>query len=423
MVNSSVSPNAAALFKNATEAYNTSQFEQAVEHCRAVLSALANVKKAPESVLFDKVYERMVIAYQRLGDLVSAQAVVDEWLAQTGRDEGRILAIIQHCRVKDFAGDYEDATRLADEAIVLAETAGYGQGLGFAKRARADILWKLGHTDDALIYAESALELLEQAEDLEQQSAAHVSLSIIHHIKGHFYKAIYHLQQSIQLMEQLGQQYELAITYNNLGENYAQLYAMDKALEAHQRALDLVGIESAHPDLIRNLGMDLIGVGREVEGREYLALALERGRHDPDLIAQTLYSLADVNIQAGLLDEAEQQGRELLMIANKRDSLRHRIRALMVLGEIASRQGDYLTAQAHFHDSSMLAQRSANNQAIWRTHAALHKLMHDTMPQMAEIHRRTAAEMITNIMHSIEDDDLRMCFQQADIVRLVLEVD
>ena len=70
--------------------------------------------------------------------------------------------MIQHCRVEDFSGNYEEATRLADEAIALAEAVHYTLGLGTAKRVRADIMWKLGHTDGALAYAQSALDLLKQ---------------------------------------------------------------------------------------------------------------------------------------------------------------------------------------------------------------------------------------------------------------------
>ncbi len=424
MAESPSSPNATTLYNRALNAYNAADFPLAAEHCREALTELTKVSNAvKDSVLFDKIYERMVVAYQRQGKLLDARRVINEWLDTTLREEGRIITYVHLCRVEDFSGNYEQAIRLAETALELAEEDDYLLGQGFAKRVRADIMWKLGQTDNALDWGQEALTLLKQTSDLEQQAGAHVSLSIAYSIKGQFDKAIQQLHFATRIMEQLGQRYELSVSYSNLGENYALLYAMDKALNAHQRALELVGEDNASPDLLRNLGIDLVSVGRTDEGREYLLMALERAQlaNDPDHVAQALYSLAMINLEANHLTEAEEYGNELLAIANEHDSVRHQARALMILGEIAYQQGDFITAQAHLHDSSLLAQRSANNQTVWQTHAALHKLMHETMPQMAEIHRRIAAEMMTTILNSIEDDELRAQFREAEPVRSVLD--
>lgn len=423
MAESPSSPNATTLYNRALNAYNAADFPLTVEYCQEAMAAIAETSPPVDSVLFDKIHERMVIAYQRQGKLLDARRVINEWLDATQRIEGRIIAYVHLCRVEDFSGNYEQAIRLAETALELAEDEDYLLGQGFAKRVRADIMWKLGQTDDALDWGQEALALLRQTSDLEQQAGAHVSLSIAYSIKGQFDKAIQQLHLATRIMEQLGQHYELSVSYSNLGENYALLYAMDKALNAHQRALELVGEDKASPDLLRNLGIDLVSVGRTDEGREYLLMALERAQsaNDPDHVAQALYSLAMVNLESNHLIEAEEYGNELLAIANEHDSVRHQARALMILGEIAYQQGDFITAQAHLHDSSLLAQRSANNQTVWQTHAALHKLMNETMPQMAEIHRRMAAEMMTTILNSIEDDELRAQFREAEPVRSVLD--
>lgn len=418
------SPNTTTLYNRALEAYNGADFHRAVEYCRDALATLPHAQHTADTVLLDKIYERMVTALQRQGHLFEVRRALNEWLDVTEREEGCIMAYVQLCRVEDVSGNYEQAIRLAETAIEQAEAIHYVLGLGAAKRVRADIMWKQGHTDDALALGQEALTLLKQTGDLEHQARAHVTLSIAHSIKGQFDKAIQQLHLATRITGQLGLRYELAISYNNLGENYAQLYAMDKALDAHQHAIELLGEDKADPDLLRNLGLDLIGVGRQDEGRQYLIMALERAQQadDPDPIAQVLYSLAEVDILIGRLVEAEELGNDLLKIATEHGSLRHQARALMILGEVAYQQGDFLTAQAHLHDSSLLAQRSANNQTVWQTHAALHKLMHETMPQMAEIHRRMAAEMMTTILNSIEDENLRQGFRQAAPVRAVLDM-
>jgi tetratricopeptide (TPR) repeat protein len=414
--------NAAAVVKRASDAYNASDFNQTVAVGQEALALLHGVNDEEAYRLVDKAYERLVMVYQRTGNHAAFREVLAQWQAATRREEGRILTCIYQSRLEGNLGNYEQAARLAEQAIRDAQAGNYRFEMGMAKRVRADLMWKLGHPEQALILGQEAIALLEQVGEMEQRAAAHVTVAAAHHMMGHFYKAVQNLQRCARLVEQLGRRFELAIVYSNLGETYAELYAMDKALEAHQKALELVGMERAHPDLIRNLGVDLASVGRVEEGLQHLQSALVRARqfNDPDMIAQALNSLAEQEIKADHLDQAESYANEQLDIAKRVDSLRHRIQALMLLGAIAQHRGDIMQAQVHFHDSSMLAQRSADSHALWQIHAALHNLLRNTMPQMAEIHRRIAAEMMAHILGGIEDEALRETFRNAEPVRSVL---
>ncbi|NDJ78191.1 MAG: tetratricopeptide repeat protein [Chloroflexi bacterium] len=422
MANTASSQNAAVLIKRALNAYNSSNFDQAVEHSRAALIILEGLEDSESHILIDEAFERLAMAYQRIGDFAASSEVITEWQTRTQRPEGHVLARIQQARVAHYTGNYAEAKKLIEQATELAQAAGYPFGVGMAKRILADLMWKQGNTEDAMRLGQEALAVMEQAGEIEQQAAAHVTIAAAAHSSGQFYKAIQHLQRAARIVDQLGRQFEMAIILSNLGETYAELYAMDKALEAHQSAIELVGIERAHPDLIRNLGVDQIAVGKEEEGQSNLNLALERAeaRHDPDMVAQVLYSLAQVDLSAGRLDEATKRADRILEIAEQGDSLRHRIRAWMVQGEAAQKKGDQAQAQMLFHECSMAAQRAADRHAIWRTHAALHDLSRETMPQMAEIHRRIAAEMMTNILNTIEDPELHETFRRAEPVQSVL---
>ena len=413
---------AALLNRQALSAYNASDFEQAIEHSRAALVALEGLDDPETQRLIDKAFERLAMTYQRIGDFAAAREVIDQWQQRTNREEGYIQVLIQLSRVESYTGNYEEAARLAEEATERADKHEYPWGIAMSRRVRADLMWKMGYVEQALTFAQQALAIFEQVGDLEQQAATHVAIAASHHFAGQFFKSIQHLQRALRIVEHLGRRFEMAIVYSNLGETYAELYAMDKALDAHQKAVELVGFERAHPDLIRNLGVDLISVGRQDEGCKYLAMALERAQsiNDPDLVAQVLFSLAEVDLGNGDLIQAERHGQELQQIAIRLDSLRHRIRALMILGEFARQQGDHVTAQAHFNDSSMMVQRSADRHSIWQTHAALHDLLRESMPQMADIHRRIAAEMMTHILTGIDDDALRQAFRRAEPVQSVL---
>ncbi|MBI5959206.1 MAG: tetratricopeptide repeat protein [Chloroflexi bacterium] len=416
------SKNAAVLVNRATSAYNASNFDQTIEHCRAALILLGGLDDETAHALLDEAYERLTMTYQRLGDFAAARRVIDEWRERTYRVEGHVQNAIQESRVYSYIGHYDEAQKSIENALTMAETADYRSGIGMAKRIQADIQWKMGYTEKALVLSQQALSILEQTGDLEQQAATHVSIAAAYHHGGKFYKSIQHLQRAARIVEQLGRQFELAIIYSNLGETYAELYAMNKALEAHQKAILLVG-EHAHPDLLRNLGVDLISVDRRDEGLAYLHRALQRARetNNPDMIAQALFSLAENDLQIGKLDQAQERSDELLQLATRLDSLRHRVRALMLLGEIARQRGDQTTARAHFHDCSMLAQQSDDHQAIWQIHAILYELMRETLPKMADVHRRIAAEMMNHILNGIEDPELSQTFRSAEPVRVVLE--
>ncbi len=414
---------AAVLVKQAQTAYNASDFDQVIAHSRAALNDLDHTPTKPEQNLLDQAYEQLCLAYQRLGDFASARDVVAEWELRTQRTEGLIRTLIHRSRIDDYLGNTNASTELADQAIQQAQAAGYALELGIAKRIRADMYWKRGRPERALALGQEAITLLEQNNALDPLAGAHVTMAAAYHAGGQFYKAIEHLQHTARIVAQLGRRYELSIVYSNMGETYAELYAMDRALEAHRKALELVGIDRASPDLIRNLGVDLLATGSTDEGMNYLLIALERAQqnNEPDMIAQVRYSLAKYELQAGNLDRADTHSAVLHELAEHLDSLRHRVRALMIRGEIARQRGDILTAQVLFSDCSMLAQESADLNTIWRTHAALYELMRTTMPQMAHIHRRMAADMMTDILASIEDDELRRTFRNAEPVKAVLD--
>lgn len=100
--------------------------------------------------------------------------------------------------------------------------------------------------------------------------------------------------------------------------------------------------------------------------------------------------------------------------------VRHRLRAWAVLGEVAQNRGDIATAQRLFSECSMSAQQTLDRHTIWRTHAVLYDLLRETLPQLASVHRRIAAEMMTHILAGIDDEELKQIFLDAEPVRSVM---
>lgn len=348
-----------------------------------------------------------------------AQATI--WLEQTRRPNGRVDALLWQARMLDRKGEPATALQLIAEATHLATAHNYARGLATANRYQADVLWARGDSEQALTLLKQALATYEKLRDLEGQILTLISVGITYYLMGRWLGAIQSTLRAVTLCEGSGDRARVWIAYNNLGEYYQQIYAMEKALFFHEKAR---GIHADPPesDLLRNIGVDLVALGRTEEGLLQLhqALAVARQNGDRDNLLQTLHSLADALQQTGNFAEARTLALELLRFAEQLESDRHRVRALLILGHCAAAEGDQKAAQHFFQDGFVIAQRTADKSMIWQTHAALADMLTVTKPALAAVHRTIAGDMLNSIALSIEDRELRETFKKAPPIARVL---
>ncbi len=403
------------LIHNARVAFRQSRHIEAVSLCQQALQSEL------EDAQFDDVYRTYIDALDALNLFDEGLTKAELWFASSRRNAGKADALIAKATLLNRIGDLTKTLSTLDEAEKLATRASYLRGLAAISRTRADVLWMRGDSEQALSMLRQALSLYENMRDFDGQIITLISIGITYHLTGRFYAAIQMALKTIALCEAVNDQSSLFLLYNNLGEAYRELYAVERALFYHQKAWNMR--EAPDADLTRNLGVDLVAVGRTEEGFTYLhrALALARESGDADVRLQALHSLAEALYNSGDLAGARALAQDLLAQGKALESGRHTIRALLILGDCASAENDDATAQQYLHEGFMIAQRTADKTIIWQTHASLFGMLAEKQPALAAIHRMIASDMLNSIALSIEDRDLRDIFRKAPPIARILQ--
>ncbi|HRE46718.1 MAG TPA: tetratricopeptide repeat protein [Aggregatilineales bacterium] len=337
------------------------------------------------------------------------------------RTEGRAEALALRARLTYRQGDPVGALRYIEEGIRLAEAVSYQPGMGMLLRIRADLLWMQGNIETALGVAQQALAIYEGLDDLDGRARTLNSVSAVYHMMGNHHRSIKYALRAVSILEAIQDVTGLRVVYSNLGESYQRLYAMEKALYYHEKAMALSG-SAVHADLIRNLGVDLVAVGRVEEGLGRLreALAISRNIKENDMIMQSLHSLSEALLGTGAVTEAHSLAQEALDMATPINAPRHIIRARLNLGRAAHTAGEKEKAQDHLHEGFIVAQNANDKTMIWQAHAALAEVLSADQPEIARVHAGIAADMINIMLNSIEDDALQQTFRTAPPIAKVL---
>jgi tetratricopeptide (TPR) repeat protein len=414
---------AEVLLGRAKAAYRATQYPEALAHAQDALQLVQqNLEREPRwAVLLDQVYKRMAECHDRRADFAAMRDTLETWAAVTKRPEGRVENLALWARMSYRRGEYEQALRFLDEGASLAQSCGYALGLASVLRFRADVLWLSGQVERAISTAQQALVLFERIDDLEGRARTLNTLGISYTYLGDYYQAIVHWLRAIQLYETLDERFGLSVICSNTGEAYQSLYAMRTALFYHQRALDLLD-GKVTSDIVRNLGVDLVAVGRAEEGLAHLerAVALAKANGEMDNLLQALASHAEAYWQLGDYAQAETVALELLTLAQARDAKRHLLRAELVLGYCALAAGNHAKAEEYFHEAFVESQATSDRSLLWRTHAALAEVFIHTQPGTAAMHYSIAADILKQIAKSIGDPQLRDTFCNAPMVAKVL---
>lgn len=416
-----------SLLTQAGNAYRQADFGTALSLAQ---QALCLIEATPirgsdqgRAQLVDSAYRRVVESLDRRNSFDEARRAVSDWLHVTRRPEGQADALALSGRLLYRTGDFRQAMQHIEQGASIAKSAGYEAGMAALLRFRADILWMRGFAEQALLSAQRAAALYEGLDDLEGKARTFNTLAAVYHTMGQYYRSIQYGRRAVRVLEALDDRLGLSIVYSNVGEFFQQLFAMQEALDYHEKAAALSdGILSS--DLVRNLGVDLVAVGRVEEGLQQLteALNMAQTEGETDTILQCLHSLADAHLHVGQYAEAHELAERLLNTASPLDAVRHTVRAVLILGRCARAQGDSASAQQFFHEGFIAAQRVADKAVIWQAHAALAEMLAETQPTLAKVHGKIASEMVIGILMSIEDERLQQTFASAPGVARALNL-
>jgi predicted ATPase/class 3 adenylate cyclase len=302
-------------------------FETAVSHLEAGITALGENGSEAFPYLYQALMERVAFARFRQGKLDEAHD-----LAQIG-----IASALSQST--------QDPVTLAN----LYNTLG-------------GISWQQGNIEVAIQYVEKSLKLYEDLSYTWGTANALSNLGILYLQLGNWHKATEHWERALHLRQEIGDVQNQAISLSNLGlqqlfmgnHEAAQQY-MEQGLALQQSLGDHFGVARANTNLAR-----LALTRREWDEalrRANLALtrADEIGAHEVQIEARWVTALLhahDGDPHTGLeaANSALQMSKTIGLMDGEADCLR-------VIGTLHQQTGEYVAAETHFHESIELSRQ------------------------------------------------------------------
>lgn len=368
-------------------------------------------------------------AWEKLGDLLYKLGNQEEALSSfyayqqeafTAAQKNNALTLIGN-QLRHM-GRLDEALSTLQEALRLAQANSDEVGVAAASLGIGGVHYQAGRLEESLVYLEKALPGFVKIGDREQQIRTRNWQGMTYMRLGQTDKAISAFTSALK-QARLVNIRVTSIVLGNLGQAHQELFDMEQARQYHQEAMHLA--EGTHligdiADLSRNLGVELVYLGRLEEGLTYLyqALSISEDTGQLDVKLQSLYSLALAELQQDNVEMAQSHAQVLREIAEERNAHAYVADALHALGLCYKQRSDTNMAMQLWQQASFLAHETGQRMLLWQIHGALA----DVTPEagLAQVHRRIAAEVIEQIAYPIADDKLRQQFLNAPPVKRVL---
>ncbi len=213
----------------------------------------------------------------------------------------RCILVLALANMGRERGQLQDATRHAEDALLLARQHDMPAHVSMALRYRGDAQQMLGLYEEAQTSYQEAIELLEELEDLQGLANTLNSLSSMHAVREEFAAATAGFERCVELFDASGDELSKAIALNNLGyiadaqgdtETASKHY--EESLLAFERIQFTRGISAVKNNLVVLYGM--LGRLEEAERMGLESLAMKERSNDRLGIIITLKNLADLRL-------------------------------------------------------------------------------------------------------------------------------
>jgi CHAT domain-containing protein/uncharacterized protein HemY len=304
------------------------QYNEAIEAYRQSLS------------LAEEMDVRGIMAYLR-GRLASVYTLLgshDRALAEI--EQGLSIA-------KDLKNTYWLAAILIQRGNIYSEGGRYSEGIEDFQQALA------------LAEKDQTARVMEKGQAISIMDSCLNNLGINYRIQGDYRRALEYLQKSLKLAESIGDQAGIAQTLNSIGIVYSQQGDLAVALDYFNRSLSLLGEAKGRTkvDVLQNIGETLLRQENYAQAQQFIekCLALAEASQDQPGRARTLIGLAEVYYRTHKYDAAAARFQQVLDL-NVRSLNNEAFVALLSLGKIRYRQGDYAQALELANRASALNQ-------------------------------------------------------------------
>lgn len=411
------------LVEEAQKLVNENQPQQAAHVYAEIMGRTDSGVDSPtvKAIRFKALAERGRILYD-LGDVDTALACHQQYLHEADDNHHRVRALEALGTTLRHTGRFQEAREHYQASLALAEKIMYPSGRAKALEGLGTYHHLLGHDDEAQRCLTMAYTLFKSAGDIGGQVTTLNWLGLVQSY-GEIDSAIATFNEALLLARKINRWNDIVILLDNQGENYQELFAIEKAITIHQEALKLAEEKQLNfilSDLYRNLGVELSYLERYEEAMHHLHLALQLSQQakDVEIEAQVLYSLAITETQQSHILQAHQFATTLNELADQQKSTRFQARGRYAAGLVKQKQGELSAAAAQWQEALFLAHQSHQQSLLWQVHASLAEI--SDSPGLALVHWRIAAEIIQQIAHPIQDETLKQMFLQAPPIARVL---
>ena len=402
---------------------------EALYHYRRALEFLPQLSYPPESRVLLGLYRDHGRVCRFLGLYQEAQESYEQGLALARQNNdllGETEILVWLSDLSHVQGDGQGALEQASYAAKLAEETGDKVLLELSLEYVGGGYMLQGALDEALRYFERCLSLSRALQSSQGIRRSLNNISLIHVFKGQYGPAIAAFREALQLARETQDYFYVVILANNLGELHQELYDTETALALHEEALSMArqfGVRDFQCDSLRNLAVDLAQRGDLSQALDNLkqarALACEAGFTVGE--AAILYNLGKICLTGGADSEAVTIAEELTALADRLGLAVLQQKACLLSGLVHQARGQWSQAHTAFQTAIDLWEREPAGPLGWQSYQALGELYSQQgRPRQAGEAFARARQIITGIVESIEDEELRMTFLQASPVHRVL---
>jgi len=287
------------------------------------------------------------------------------------------------CATLVFAGEYEQALALSEEAYQMSESIGNPWGQSHSRYKVGYAFWELGQPEQAIAMMEDSLHLSEVSGFIFPQAISRVDLALLYGELG----AIERGMETVRMA--------LAVTETKLP--FVHGYAMATLAYLHLLNGNLTEAKAALDQSKENLALEGYPVFFMPVPITDSKLALKQGDYE-----------RAIRVTEAILTDLRQFGMRLYIPT-----------VLYIQAQALLAQGQDEAAHERLREARTAAEAIGSRRMLWQILFALSKL--ETDPTEAENLRQQAREIVKYITDHIDQDDLRRSFLDLPNVRAVLD--
>ncbi|HKY42075.1 MAG TPA: CHAT domain-containing protein [Pyrinomonadaceae bacterium] len=256
-------------------------------------------------------------------------------------------------------GDYNEAIRISQVAVRIAEEMGDRLQLGLALYEVGAIHARRVPPKEALNYLEKSLAIFEELGEKKQQARALLAIGTTYDNERRRELAIKTYEKALALSRQLGERELTANVLNGLGTAHTELGNVETGLDYYQKARVLseeLNDKMTLNQVLNNIGRLYTAQGRYAEGLDYLLRSLKivedmGSAADRRSLANKLQSIGLIYRRQGRHDQALAYARRSLAIFEETDDKFGVANLQNNIGVIYKAQGSYAQALEWFQKS------------------------------------------------------------------------